>query len=81
MRYCLIGEPTSPPPGGATTAAGRPVKLLRLAAFAPSSLTASADYNIRVYLVEDTNDALQVRNYVAGRQSADELFRRLRPLL
>jgi len=60
MRYCLIGEPTIPPPGGAI-ASGRPVKLLQIAAFAPSSLTASADYNVRVYLVEDTSDALQVR--------------------
>lgn len=56
MRYCLIGEPL---PGG-PSAVGKPVKLLRVAAFAPAALTASADYNVRVYLVEDTGDALQV---------------------
>ena len=58
MRYCLIGEPTNSTQGG--VAVSRPVKLLQLAAFAPSSLTASADYNVRVYVVEDTADALQV---------------------
>ncbi|XP_074648340.1 netrin receptor UNC5C-like isoform X2 [Tubulanus polymorphus] len=51
-RYALIGHSV---PGSAA------VKILRLAAFAPSvpSSLSSVDYNIRVYVVEDTPDALQ----------------------
>lgn len=49
-RYALIGESV----GG-----GRAVKILRLAAFAPA-ITPSLDYSIRVYVVEDTQDALEV---------------------
>ena len=50
QRYTLIGEPAL---------LGRAVKILRLAAFAPA-LSPSMDYNIRVYVVEDTPDALEV---------------------
>ncbi|XP_041362297.1 netrin receptor UNC5C-like isoform X3 [Gigantopelta aegis] len=49
QRYALIGESV----GG-----GRAVKILRLAAFAPA-ITPSMDYSIRVYVVEDTADALE----------------------
>ena len=52
QRYTLIGEPAL---------LGRAVKILRLAAFAPA-LPPSMDYNIRVYVVEDTPDALEVWN-------------------
>lgn len=48
--YSLIGEAV---PGG------RPVKILRLAAFA-SNTPPSVDFSIRVYVVEDTHDALEV---------------------
>lgn len=51
QRYALIGEPV---------AQGRAVKILRLAAFAPSS-PPSVEFSIRVYVVEDTPDALEVR--------------------
>ena len=51
QRYTLIGE--SVPPGG------KPVKILRLAAFAPL-MSPSMDFSIRVYVVEDTHDALEV---------------------
>ena len=50
MRYALIGESI---PGG------RSVKILRLAAFAATQ-NPSMDFNIRVYMVEDTHDALEV---------------------
>ena len=50
QRYTLIGEPAL---------LGRAVKILRLLAFAPV-LPPSTDYNIRVYVVEDTPDALEV---------------------
>lgn len=50
QRYALIGEPV---------AQGRAVKILRLAAFAPS-LPPSVEFSIRVYVVEDTPDALEV---------------------
>jgi leucine-rich repeat transmembrane protein FLRT len=50
-RYTLIGESS---PGG------KGVKILRLAAFAPP-VPSSIDYSIRVYVIEDTPDALQVR--------------------
>ncbi|XP_046379285.1 netrin receptor UNC5C-like isoform X2 [Haliotis rufescens] len=60
-RYALIGESV----GG-----GRAVKILRLAAFAPA-ITPSLDYSIRVYVVEDTQDALegvlQVERRLGGR--------------
>ena len=39
--------------------AGKAVKILRLAAFAPT-VPSSVDYNLRVYFVEDTQDALEV---------------------
>lgn len=48
--YTLIGEAV---PGG------RPVKILRLAAFA-SNTPPSVEFSIRVYVVEDTHDALEV---------------------
>lgn len=50
MRYALIGESI---PGG------RAVKILRLAAFAATQ-NPSLDFSIRVYMVEDTKDALEV---------------------
>lgn len=50
--YTLIGEAV---PGG------RPVKILRLAAFA-SNTPPSVEFSIRVYVVEDTHDALEVCN-------------------
>ena len=50
--YTLIGEAV---PGG------RPVKILRLAAFATNTHP-SVDFSIRVYVVEDTHDALEVHN-------------------
>lgn len=53
-RYTLIGEPC---------VGGKAVKILRLAVFAPCMLS-SADYNLRVYFVEDTQDALEVSNTV-----------------
>ena len=49
MRYALIGESI---PGG------RAVKILRLAAFAATQ-NPSMDFSIRVYMVEDTQDALE----------------------
>lgn len=52
MRFTLIGQPAL---------SGKAVKILRLAAFAPA-MPSSADYNVRVYFVEDTQDALEVRN-------------------
>jgi len=50
-RYALIGEPSL---------AGKAVKILRVAAFVPVTST-SSDYEIRVYFMEDTTDALEVR--------------------
>ena len=50
MRFTLIGEPI---------ASGKAFKILRLAAFTPA-LPSSIDYNLRVYFVEDTNDAIEV---------------------
>jgi netrin receptor unc-5 len=53
----LVGEPTpGAPPGGV---ASKTFKVLRLAAFGPAILTA-LDYNLRVYVIEDTQDAFQV---------------------
>lgn len=49
QRYTLIGESV---PGG------RAIKILRLVAFAPA-MPPSMDYSIRVYVVEDTQDALE----------------------
>ncbi|XP_050391275.1 netrin receptor UNC5C isoform X5 [Patella vulgata] len=49
QRYAIIGESV---PGA------RAIKILRLAAFAPAS-PPSMDYSIRVYVVEDTQDALE----------------------
>ena len=59
QRYTLIGEPAL---------LGRAIKILRLAAFAPMS-PPSMDYSIRVYVVEDTPDALEV-----GMRSMGESF-------
>ncbi|XP_064636504.1 netrin receptor UNC5C-like isoform X2 [Lineus longissimus] len=60
-RYTLIGESS---PGG------KGVKILRLAAFAPP-VPSSIDYSIRVYVIEDTPDALQsvvvVENKLGGK--------------
>ena len=53
-RYTMIGESTM---GSAV------VKLLRLAAFAPA-LPSSIDYNIRIYVLEDTQDAFEVSSVV-----------------
>lgn len=50
MRYTLIGEPNM---------AGKAIKILRIAAFASAVLSA-VDFNLRVYFVEDTVDALEV---------------------
>lgn len=49
MRYTLIGEPNM---------AGKAIKILRLAAFAPA-VPSAVDYNLRVYFIEDTQDALE----------------------
>lgn len=49
MRYTLIGEPNM---------ASKAIKILRIAAFAPA-IPSSMDYNLRVYFVEDTMDALE----------------------
>jgi leucine-rich repeat transmembrane protein FLRT len=49
-RYTLTGEPRTP--------TSRAVKILRLAVFAPQ-VPLSVDYNLRVYFVEDTHDALE----------------------
>lgn len=51
-RYVLVGE--------SEDEGGWAIKSLTLAAFAPS-LYSAVDYNIRVYCVEDTRAALQVR--------------------
>ena len=50
MRYTLIGEPNM---------AGKAIKILRLTAFAPA-VPSAVDYNLRVYFIEDTQDALEV---------------------
>lgn len=50
QRYAVIGQSV---PGS------RAIKVLRLAAFAPAT-PPSMDYNIRVYVIEDTQDALEV---------------------
>ena len=49
-RYSVIGEPIM---------TGKAMKILRLAAFA-TSLPAAVDFNMRVYFIEDTQDALEV---------------------
>ena len=54
----LIGEPT--PSNGAPSGGGKTFKVLRLAAFGPAN-SISFDYNLRIYVIEDTDDALQVR--------------------
>ncbi|KAL5018398.1 hypothetical protein ScPMuIL_004120 [Solemya velum] len=63
QRYALIGE-------SVMTSGCRAVKILRLAAFAPV-MPPSMDYNVRVYVVEDTQDALegviQVERKLGGR--------------
>lgn len=50
QRYVLVGEPYM---------AGKAIKILRLAAFAPA-VPSSMDYNVRVYFLEDTQDAFEV---------------------
>ena len=50
MRFALIGQPT---------VNGNTVKILKLAAFAPA-VPSAMDYNLRVYFVEATQDALEV---------------------
>jgi len=55
-RYALIGRPSS-------TGNGHVSKLLRVAAFAPASVAPSLHYNLRVYCVDDTLDAVQVALY------------------
>ncbi|XP_071954495.1 netrin receptor UNC5C-like isoform X2 [Antedon mediterranea] len=47
--YCLVGEPNHD---------RHPMKLLQLAAFAPC-LSTAIDYNIRIYVVDNTPDALE----------------------
>ena len=49
-RFTLIGQPNL---------GGKAIKILRLAAFAPD-MPSACDYNLRVYFVEDTQDALDV---------------------
>ncbi len=49
-RYTMIGE---------TNMAGKAIKILKLAAFAPA-VPSSMDYNLRVYFIEDTPDAMEV---------------------
>ena len=51
MRFCLVGE---------SLPTGRAVKQLRLAVFGPQ-VSQALDYNVRIYTVEDTTAALQVR--------------------
>ena len=53
-RYTLLGE---------SIPSGKPTKILRLAAFAPM-MPSSIDYSIRVYIVEDTQDALSVSSFL-----------------
>ncbi|XP_033103703.1 netrin receptor UNC5B-b-like [Anneissia japonica] len=47
--YCLVGEPNPD---------RHPLKLLQLAAFAPC-LSTAIDYNIRIYVIDNTPDALE----------------------
>ena len=49
-RYVLVGEPNMQ---------RKSMKILSLAAFAPAQPSAS-DYNVRVYFLEDTQDAFEV---------------------
>ena len=42
---------------------GKAVKILRLACFAPA-VPSSVDYNIRVYFVEDNQNALEVSVWI-----------------
>lgn len=49
-KYTLIGEPCME---------HKAVKILRLAVFAPVVFSSCTDYNLRVYFVEDTQDALE----------------------
>jgi len=54
-RYALIGQPCAD--------GSRAAKLLRVAAFAPATSTSvTPDCSLRVYCVDDTIDAVQVRN-------------------
>jgi leucine-rich repeat transmembrane protein FLRT len=55
-RFVLVGEAANP-----VLPLPRPVKLLRLAVFAPNPLNSQPlDYSIRVYTLEDTVAALEV---------------------
>lgn len=49
-KYTLLGEPT-----------GKAVKLLKVVAFSQSS---PPDYNVRLYVVHDTQSALEVRSFL-----------------
>jgi hypothetical protein len=57
-RYMLIGQPVVPR-GTLGQVASPAAKMLRLAVFVPR-VPASLDFNVRVYFVEDTPDALEV---------------------
>jgi len=71
-RYALIGQPSGTVIGQLNKEGsplirqpnssnfGKAFKILRLAAFAPSYIPPAADCNLRVYVVEDTHDALEV---------------------
>ncbi len=54
-RFMLAGEPN--------TLSSRAAKILKLAVFAPR-VPLTVDYNIRVYCVEDTQDALEVSDWL-----------------
>ena len=54
-RFTLIGQPNL---------GGKAIKILRLAAFAPDSPSCN-DYNLRVYFIEDTQDALDVSLFLS----------------
>jgi len=56
MRFAMIGQPT---------VNGNTVKILKLAAFAPA-VPSAMDYNLRVYFVEDTQDALEVSQIMSS---------------
>lgn len=62
-RYMLVGQPVMVPRGPlshtGTSALVPTAKMLRLAVFVPR-VPAQLDFNVRVYFVEDTPDALEV---------------------
>lgn len=54
-RFVLVGEANN-------SSIERPFKILRLAVFAPLPLSQHhADYGVRIYILEDTQAALEVR--------------------